>query len=216
MTARGASRRSGTGTTGAAGTTGTRGAAAPRRLPREERRAQLLGAAATAFLRAGYDGTSMEDVAAAAGVTRLIIYRNFDSKEDLYRAVLTGVTDRLADQFDGDLDDEARLRPGIAERVVLVARADPDAFRLLWRHAAREPTFAAEAAAFREIVTSYAAALIHPHLHDETFRDWAAAALVGHLYDGVCAWLDTGDASRDDEFVRHLSAGLRALVTAWT
>ncbi|MEX2625405.1 MAG: TetR/AcrR family transcriptional regulator [Ilumatobacteraceae bacterium] len=191
-----------------------------RRLPRQERRAQLLGAAATAFLRAGYDGTSMEDVAGEAGVTRLIVYRNFGSKEDLYRAVLNGVTDRLADQFAGGVDGDApgtdQIRPGIAERVVRVARADPDAFRLLWRHAAHEPTFAAEAAAFREIVTSYAAALIHPRVHDETFRAWAASALVGHLYDGVCAWLDTGDASRDDEFVRRLSAGLRALVTAWS
>lgn len=195
------------------------GADAPtRRLPREARRAQLLGAAATAFLRAGYDGTSVEDVAAVAGVTRLIVYRNFGTKEDLYRSVLTGVTDRLADEFapdgDGSVGDDRR--PGIVERVVRVARADPDAFRLLWRHADHEPAFAAEAAAFREIVTAYTAALIHPVVHDPTFRSWAASALVSHLYDGVCAWLDAGDPARDEEFVERMAAGLRALVTAWS
>ncbi len=199
-----------------AGTRASGSSGATRRLPREERRSQLLGAAATAFLRAGYDGTSMEDVAAEAGVTRLIVYRNFGSKEELYRAVLTGVTERLADEFAPDPERVDTLRPGIVERVVRVARIDPDGFRLLWRHAAHEPAFAAEAGAFREIVTSYTAALIHPRVHDATFRTWAASALVGHLYDGVCAWLDDGDVARDDEFVDRMAAGLRALVTAWS
>ena len=49
-------------------------------LPRAARRAQLLEAAATAFLERGFDGTSMEDVAQEAGVSRLIVYRIFESK----------------------------------------------------------------------------------------------------------------------------------------
>lgn len=198
-----------------------RATATARRLPRDERRVQLLGAAATAFLRAGYDSTSVEDVAAEAGVTRLIVYRNFGTKEDLYRALLVRVTDRLAEEFEfqGDATDLGvadEERPRIVERVVRVARAEPDAFRLLWRHAVREPPFAAEAAAFRDVLTSYAAELIHPLVHDPIFRSWAAAALVGHLYDGVCAWLDDGEADRDAEFVERMGAGLRALVTAWS
>src|SRR5215207_5909723 len=68
-----------------------------RRMPRAQRQAQLLTAAASAFVRGGFDGTSMEDVAEASGVTRLIVYRNFGSKEELYRAVLASVTERLAD-----------------------------------------------------------------------------------------------------------------------
>src|SRR6476659_5303508 len=87
----------------------------PRRLPRAERRAQILRAAAATFVRAGFDGTSMDDVARSAGVTRLIVYRIFTSKEELYRAVLEQVTTRLGEEFDtlvGDrtthgADDEA-------------------------------------------------------------------------------------------------------------
>ena len=66
-----------------------------RLMQRDERQAQILAAAAAAFARTGFAGTSMDDVAAEAGITRLIVYRHFDSKEDLYRAVLTKVTDRL-------------------------------------------------------------------------------------------------------------------------
>ena len=64
------------------------------RLPREARRAQLVDAAASAFLGDGYDKTSMDQVAQAAGVSRLIVYRNFESKEDLYRQVLREVLAR--------------------------------------------------------------------------------------------------------------------------
>ena len=66
---------------------------------RDERQAPILRAAAAAFARTGFAGTSMDDVAAEAGITRLIVYRHFDSKEDLYRAVLERVTDRLREEF---------------------------------------------------------------------------------------------------------------------
>ena len=70
------------------------------RLPRAARREQLIRAAAAAFLSAGYDKTSMDDVAKAAGVTRLIVYRIFESKEALYVAVIASVLDDLGAQFD--------------------------------------------------------------------------------------------------------------------
>src|SRR5262245_56622771 len=114
--------------------------AAPRRLPRAARRAQLLEAAASAFLERGFTGTSMEDVAQAGGGSRLMVYRIFESKSDLYRAVLSGVIDALAAQVAGrDVSDLAAV--GAAPLIMPVARAHPDAFRLLWRHALHEPEF---------------------------------------------------------------------------
>src|SRR5688572_16321693 len=111
-------------------------------LPKAERQAQILTAAATAFARAGYAATSMDDVAAEAGVTRLIVYRHFESKEELYRAVLTGVSERLIETFVEGLEHRDE-RPGWAPQGLLtVAREQPDAFRLVWVHAAREPQFA--------------------------------------------------------------------------
>ena len=68
-------------------------------LDRPARRAAILAAAAGAFAERGFADTSMDDVAAAAGITRLIVYRHFDSKEDLYAAVLQHVRDRLAEEL---------------------------------------------------------------------------------------------------------------------
>ena len=83
-------------------------ARARRLLPRAERRDVLLRAAARAFARAGFVHTSMEEIAAAAGITRLIIYRHFASKEALYRAVL------------------AKLYPQRAVRAALLWTETPD------------------------------------------------------------------------------------------
>src|SRR3954454_11733847 len=57
-------------------------------LARPERQAAILRGAAAAFAQSGFAATSMEDVAAACGVTKLIVYRHFDSKEELYRTIL--------------------------------------------------------------------------------------------------------------------------------
>lgn len=60
------------------------GAGIRRRLPRADRRAQILQAAEQVFAQRGYQGTSLEDIAAAAGVTRPLIYNYFADKDELY------------------------------------------------------------------------------------------------------------------------------------
>jgi AcrR family transcriptional regulator len=59
-----------------------------RRIPAEERRALILHAAGRAFARDGYAGARIEDIAAAAHVTKPIVYRHFESKKALYMALL--------------------------------------------------------------------------------------------------------------------------------
>jgi AcrR family transcriptional regulator len=189
----------------------------PTRLPRAARRAQILGAAAAAFLRAGFDGTSMEDVAREAGVTRLIVYRIFDTKEALYRAVLTDVLDALLTEFAAPDARERIEASGVARLLLDIARTHPDAFRLLWRHAAHEPTFAEIGAVFRRGVTEYATGMLEPVITDVGVRRWAAHSITAYLYEGICAWLDEPDRpGQDDEMVERLARGSRALVDAWT
>lgn len=47
-----------------------------------------MAVAGPLFARDGYDGTRLDDVAAAAGVTKPIVYRHFESKKALYLALL--------------------------------------------------------------------------------------------------------------------------------
>ncbi|MDQ3757621.1 MAG: TetR/AcrR family transcriptional regulator, partial [Actinomycetota bacterium] len=88
-----------------------------RLLARPERRAAILRAAATAFAQRGFAATSMEEVAAAAGITKLIVYRHFESKEELYRAVLEQVSSRMGEELLRALN--AKDRRGFHVRAIL-------------------------------------------------------------------------------------------------
>lgn len=197
-------------------TPGTPHVATSRRLlARPERRAAILKAAAVAFADKGFAGTSMDDVAAAAGITKLIVYRHFPSKEALYEAVLERVSTRLAEEFVAHLG--RRPPSGVGVRVMLaVAREDPAGFVLLWRHAAREPDFAEHAERIRRQAVKVAEAVPGiASLADGRRRAWAASLIVSWLVDAVLHWLEEGTPDRDEELVELVSRALPAMVTVW-
>jgi AcrR family transcriptional regulator len=180
--------------------------------PAAARQETILRGAARAFARAGYAATSMEDIAAASGITKLIVYRHFDSKEELYRAVLQQVFDRLAQEF---VTGYSRGAGGVGARSLLtVARENPDGFQLLWRHAAREPQFADYARELREHSVDASRALLAGQVPSERF-EWAAHTLVDELVVAVLNWLEFGDPARDEEFVGLATAAARAGIQAW-
>ena len=194
--------------------TSSRGTA---RLPAEARRAQIIETAAGAFLHAGFDATSMEDVAQNAGISRVLLYRNFDTKRHLYRAVLASVTDEFVAEFqDRDMAD-IRRHGGIVRVALGIARRHPDAFRLLWRQAAHEPAFAEFARNFRLVLGQYAEAMIaiDGRVTGPQLRRWCATTLAAHLFEGICAWLDDGDPAHDNDYTLLQTCGLFAMVDAW-
>ena len=65
------------------------------RLTADARRTQILDVAVDVFGQGGYYGASMNDIADAAGVTKPVLYQHFDSKSDLYRALIDDVGDRM-------------------------------------------------------------------------------------------------------------------------
>jgi AcrR family transcriptional regulator len=103
----------------------------------ERRRPQILDAALELFLEHGYDGTSMQDVASASGVTKPVIYAAFASKDALFRALLEREEERiLADisaGFEGiNLEDpEKTLVDGFTAFLRAVA-ASPEVYRLIF------------------------------------------------------------------------------------
>ena len=95
----------------------------PPRLPAVRRRRQLLDVALEVFAGRGYHGTSMEEVAEAAGVTKPVLYQHFDSKRELYRELLTDVGQRLVEEVlkatasaSGPTGPATARRPGLGGR----------------------------------------------------------------------------------------------------
>lgn len=157
-----------------------------RLLRRDERRAQLIGAAATAFVRAGYAATSLEDVATAAGVTKVVIYRHFESKRDLYLAVLLESRSRIRTR----LAEAGENAAAAARQLATAASEDPDGFRLLYRHARHEPEFADVVAEIDISTTEATEARLTKKIRDRGRRAWISALLPTVLVESVLTWLD--------------------------
>jgi AcrR family transcriptional regulator len=189
------------------------GTGARRLLPRDERREQIQRAAAKAFAREGFVATSIDDVAVEAGITRAIVYRHFDSKESLYRAVLEGVSDRLGDEFQRRL---AAPQSGVTIVTHLtVAREDPDGYRLLWEHSPREPRFADYVEDFQERSLRSTARLFEGRIDNDAKRRWAVRQTLSLIVSSVLLWLDEGDPSDDEAFLAFATEGLWAAVNSW-
>src|SRR3712207_2011114 len=77
----------------------TRASPSPRaaRMPKDQRRAQLLDAANAVFTSRGYHAAAMDDIAEAAGVSKPVLYQHFGSKLDLYLALLDRSCERLVE-----------------------------------------------------------------------------------------------------------------------
>ena len=163
-----------------------------RRMPRAERREQLLDAATRAFARASFANTSLDVIAAEAGVTLAILYRHFASKADLYRAVLENADTRLRETVGADTFDDASI-----PALVHAAAANPDAFRLLFRYAAREPEFRDTVDSLHSSSTEITRRHLASHITDDRWRSWAARLLPTLTTDAVIAWLDAGQPDAD-------------------
>src|SRR6266542_3806720 len=184
-------------------------ASAPvRRLRRAERREQILTAATQAFARSGFAATSLDDIATAAGVSRAILYRHFDSKTDLYRAVLDRACTRLADAV-GTSDFTAAS----IDALVGAAAADPDGFRLLFHHAAREPEFRAEMDRFHTAMVTIARRELVARIPDPTWATWAARLAPTVAVEAVMAWLDAGQPDRE-QAAQRIGQALDGIIQA--
>jgi AcrR family transcriptional regulator len=108
------------------------------RLPRAQRRQQLIDVSRGAFAARGYDVTTLEEIADAAGVSRPILYSHFGDKQGLFEAV---VGDEIA-RVQGVVT-EAIARPGEPRAVLerglraffAYVRDHPDGHAVLTRDA---------------------------------------------------------------------------------
>jgi TetR/AcrR family transcriptional regulator, mexJK operon transcriptional repressor len=129
-----------------------RGPRADRALdPRTRRtRAAIVEAATTLFLRHGYQGTSTDDIARLAAVSKRTVYNNFGDKERLFTEIILGITvtaEQLADELTAELrhaedlpgtlrDVARRLLAAVTGPLILQLR------RLLIAEASRFPDLA--------------------------------------------------------------------------
>jgi AcrR family transcriptional regulator len=173
-------------------------ATAPRRrLSSGERRSRIEAAALVAFADRGYDATSVGEVAAAAGVTRTVMYDHFATKRALFLHVLASQHELMLEAIASGITSEGRPQDRVRATVTAYlrfARDHPATRRLLL-----DPVPSGDAE-LDEIVRGYVrarAAAISSLLSDDLTRAGVdrgsrrlpvVVAAVSGAVDGVAQW----------------------------
>lgn len=188
------------------------------RLPAPARREQILDVSVQVFAQRGFHSTSMNDVAEAAGVTKPVLYQHFDSKQDLYLALIDEAGNRLRTAISkavaGAVNGKQQTELGFKAYFRWVSD-DHDAFLLLFGSRANRDEESTKA--IRRI-TAEAAQAIAPLIAadiDAEHQRTLAQGLVG-LAEGVSRHLvERGDTFDPDVLGQQIAdmawAGLRAV-----
>lgn len=179
------------------------------RMTGTQRREQLLDVGKATFAERGYDGTSVEELALRAGVSKPVVYEHFGGKEGLYAVVVDREVQRLITSFTEALTgDEPRVLLEQATLALLTYVEDQsDGFRILL-HGSPAPL--GDRGGFATIISEVAQRVEHILAREfaaRGFRTTLAAlysqALVGSVALVGQWWLDARELDRD-EVAAHL------------
>jgi AcrR family transcriptional regulator len=186
--------------TGVGSAAGRRG----NRLPRDERRGQLLAAASEVFVDRGYHAAGMDEIADRAGVSKPVLYQHFTSKLELYLAVLQRHADNLVSGVRQALrtttDNRQRVRAAVDAFFDFIEH-DGQGYRLIFENDyVTEPQVSAQVKVATEACTDAVFDLISHDSGLEPHRArMIAVGLVAISVDSARYWLNNDrPISKDD------------------
>lgn len=166
------------------------------RLPRDERRAQLLNAAQEVFVANGYHGAAMDEIAETAHVSKPVLYQHFPSKRELYLALLeshlASLTELMLGALNSTDDNDERVQAVMRAYFQFIA-SDDQAHRLVFESdLINDPDVSSRLETFNRTFADAIARVIAedtklPHLEAQLLgRGLAGMAQVSARY-----WLET-------------------------
>jgi len=170
------------------------------RMTSADRREQLIRVARTLFAERGVDAVSVEEIAAAANVSKPIVYQHFGSKDGLYAVIVDRETQRLQTAIRDALSTPgARYRERIERgALALLDYIDecPEGFRII----SRDSTSGSFASILSDI-TIQSEELIREGFEHHDFDPKLAGpmgqALVGLVAMAGTSWLETRQPPKD-------------------
>ncbi|WP_166677580.1 TetR/AcrR family transcriptional regulator [Amycolatopsis arida] len=173
-----------------------------------ERRQQLVHIARELFAEKGFDGTSIEEIAHRANVSKPVVYEHFGGKEGIYAVVVDRETQALLDRMVSSLDGghpRAMLEQA-AMALLSYVEEEQDGFRIL----VRDSPVASATGTFSTLLNDIAGQVEHilgrqfaARGYDDKLAALYAQALVGMVALTGQWWLDARKPKRD-EVAAHL------------
>jgi AcrR family transcriptional regulator len=178
------------------------------RLPRDERRRQLLNAAHEVFVAHGYHGAAMDDIAEAAKVSKPVLYQHFPGKRELYLALLeshlAALTALLVEAMRSTDDNKLRVHATMRAYFQFIAQ-DSQAHRLVFESdVSNDPDVSSRLEEFNAHFANSIAGIIA----EDTQLSLVEATLLGRGLAGMAQvsaryWLET-DGSLDIDSASEL------------
>ncbi len=188
-----------------------------KRLELEERRAQLLELAKSAFSARSFDDVSIDELAQAAGVSKGLLYHYFPSKRDLYVATIRVAADELMQRTlpDPSLPPREQVFVGVSSYLAYVEENEASFLTLLQGGIGRDREVYAiiddVRRAFVDVTLSRMGALKNP-VQRTLVRGW-----VGMVEAASLEWAEHKSVTRDEltkllvkNLLYTLQLGLRA------
>ena len=178
------------------------------RMSGKERREQLLDIGRTLFADKGFDGTSVEEIADKAHVSKPVVYEHFGGKEGLYAVVVDREVRRLLDRITASLQGNhpRELLEQAAGALLDYVEKDTDGFRIL----VRDSPVASSSGTFASMISDIATQVEHvlagefkSRGYDPKLAGLYSQALVGMVALTGQWWLDARKPKRD-EVAAHL------------
>ena len=160
-----------------------------------ERRAQLLDIGRRLFAERGLEGTSIEEIAAQAGVSKPVVYEHFGGKEGLYAVVVDREVERFISMATRLLEGEDHMPKFEVAAVVLLRyiQDNADGFRILVRDsnpASGSGTFASLISDIASQVEYILGDVLKARGYDPKLAPMYAQMLVGMVAFTGQWWLD--------------------------
>jgi len=171
------------------------------RMKAHDRKRVVIRAAVSLFAARGFEMTSMDDVAAAARVTKPIIYRHFRSKRALYLELLETVgadlIERLASATEGVGSPHERLRAGVVAFFAFV-ESQPAAYLLLFGPRGQRDTEFDRVVDRVQITIADLVASRVTGVIDDDYRRFISFAVVGLAQGAARSYLHEARGLDDD------------------
>ncbi|MCD0483557.1 TetR/AcrR family transcriptional regulator [Streptacidiphilus sp. ASG 303] len=190
----------------------------------------IMEAATAAFLANGYAGTSMDDIARLAAVSKQTVYKHFADKEKLFAAIILATTDGVEGMVDLVADipaDADALEENLVRlaRQFLTALTEPRVLRLRRLVIANADAFPDLGASWYERGFERVLATLADtfrRLADQGLLRVDDALLAAHHFSGLLLWIPVnramfhgGPQHTRSELDRCADAGVRAFLAAY-
>lgn len=179
------------------------------RMTGKQRREQLLAVSRTLFAEKGFDGTSIEEIAARAKVSKPVVYEHFGGKEGIYAVVVDREIEALLGALTGALSSPAHPRKLVEAAALTLLdyiESSTDGFRIL----VRDSPVAQATGTFSSLIGDVATQVEHllAHQFKRQGLDPKTAPMYAQMLVGMVAltgqwWLDARSPNKR-EVAAHL------------